>query len=101
MTSLGNFKLVKSGTSGALCFAQKDKKHAGSLWNGKVASQDECKSKCVFNEECKFYSYWHGSRTCQFDSVCNHWGSSGNSMISTYERIAGRPGFAPPQYSEI
>ena len=86
--ALGGFTLLKSGTSNALCFAEKDKKHAGSIWHGKVATQDDCMSKCLSKSECKIFSYWH-SGWCQIDRVCNHWGSDGSHMISTYGRGDG------------
>ena len=54
-------------------------------WYGNAETQDDCKAKCVSNEECNYYSFWH-TGYCQIDRVCNHWGSDGSRMISTYKR---------------
>ena len=79
------FDLLRSSTSDALCFAKKNDKHAGSIWHGNAETQDDCKSKCVSNEECNFYSFWH-TGWCQIDRVCSYWGSDGSKMISSYKR---------------
>ena len=87
-STLGGFALVKSGTANGLCYAKKDQKHAGSIWHGNAKTLDECMSKCTADSECKFFSFWH-SGWCQLDRVCNHWGSSGSKMISTFGRGDG------------
>ena len=88
VTLSGGFTLLKSGKSNALCFAEKNKKHAGSIWHGNALTQDDCMLKCMSNSECKFFSFWH-TGWCQLDRVCNHWGLDGNTMISTFGRGDG------------
>ena len=90
MSVSGDFKLVKSGKSNALCFVEKDKRHAGALWHGKSPGRDDCRSKCLSNAKCKFFSFWDNANWCQINDVCNHWGSAGSQVISTYERGDGR-----------
>ena len=84
--------MLKSGTSNALCYVSSTaKKHEGNLWNGK-AGLDDCRSKCVSNSKCKFFSFWGTNKDsgyCELRSVCNHWGSDGNNMVSTYGRGGG------------
>ena len=92
MSVSGGFKLVKSGKSNALCFVEKDNRHKGSLWIQK-SGFDACQSKCASNPKCKFLSYWGTDKDngfCQANEVCNHWGSDGSHIISTYERSDGK-----------
>ena len=82
------FDLLRSSTSDGLCYAKKNDKHAGSIWHGNAETQDECMSKCTADSECKYFSFWH-TGWCQLDRVCNHWGSDGSRMISTFGRDDG------------
>lgn len=83
---VGGFKLLKSGRSGALCRSSSTaKKHEGSIWNGQSTGLADCRSKCDSYWSCKFFSFWEGGH-CQLDTLCDHWGSDGNNMISTYAR---------------
>ena len=89
---LEGFKLLKSGTSNALCAVSSTAKQGAQtyLWSGKSSGRDDCQSKCVSNSKCKFFSYWHNTKWCQIHHICNHWRSNGSHMISTYERSDGK-----------
>ena len=80
--TLGDWSLLKSGNSNALCSSSNNHQ---PLYHGWAAGLDDCRNKCESNSNCKFFSYWE-TTWCQTRSECDKWKSDGSYMIYSYRR---------------